>query len=93
MNKHTPGPWEVSFNGKGTWTIEEVGGNHQYVARTERQQDARLIAAAPELLEHLKKLVGHLDARDAAQYHGSTEIVKQARVAIAKAEGKEEVMT
>ena len=57
MNKHTPGPWGVSFNGKGTWIIEEVGGDHQYVARTERQQNARLIAASPDMAAHISLML------------------------------------
>ena len=50
MSKHTPGPWEIS----GTWvqTSDEKKtpvASFNFFASTEA--NARLIAAAPELLE------------------------------------------
>jgi len=62
--KHTPGPW--SYPGTGTL----VGGPDHYrvadVSTSERdavtmQANARLIAAAPEMLQALKDVKAHLD--------------------------------
>ncbi len=57
MSEHTPGPWEVATkpNGNGTrTTVETEWGN--FVALT-GETDARLIAAAPDLLEACKAIV------------------------------------
>lgn len=79
MSEHTNGPWltgEVSWNEKGEVRYTLQGVTHACAA------DARLIAAAPELLEALKGLV-----EQTAQY-GHDEEIADARAAIAKAEGK-----
>lgn len=63
MSKHTPGPWQV-IPSWGDWTIE--GPNKEeiifqdgpYQTPTIKLENARLIAAAPELLEALKYIVG-----------------------------------
>ena len=55
MSKHTPGPWAVNANGNvktSTGTIF-IGPGRTYA---EAMADARLIAAAPELLDALKAL-------------------------------------
>lgn len=64
MSKHTPGPWNTQYK---TPTLEDcpeffimcAGG---YIAtvdscRDENAQNARLIAAAPDLLEALERLL------------------------------------
>lgn len=59
---HTPGPWHVELGGfvySATKKVADVGLNGGYFAsRTspepERTANARLIAAAPELLEALE---------------------------------------
>lgn len=89
-NQHTPGPWYV--------TGSDVGGamivtNDAIVARWPENgplrgqvPNARLIAAAPDLLAALEHLLA--DARacemDVGQYSGS---LIEARAAIAKATG------
>ncbi len=60
----TPGPWGVSFNGRCTWNISEISGDRRHVASAERQQDAHLIAAAPDLLEACINAYSHLHGRD-----------------------------
>ena len=61
MNKHTPGPWKV-IPSWGDWTIE--GPNKEeiifqdgpYQTPTIWLENARLIAAAPDMLEALQNL-------------------------------------
>jgi hypothetical protein len=66
MSKHTPGPWEVNYT-KATTQIKPNDG-HGIVATipvrysktdnlAENAANARLIAAAPELLEALKEQI------------------------------------
>ncbi len=71
--KHTPGPWSYAINGKEripgyppitiykadkTDIISQTDdGYYDYVAISEA--DARLIAAAPEMLEALKRMLCH----------------------------------
>ena len=64
MSKHTPGPWEV----RGDWYIHRVGaegGSHAEVKscedvppdrREEHKANARLMAAAPDMIELLLRL-------------------------------------
>jgi hypothetical protein len=85
--QHTPGPWESvsnivrtarSSDGSGGFLVAECPasiGN--------RLEDARLIAAAPELLAHLKFAVKLLDGIPALS---ATAQVQAMRSAIAKAE-------
>jgi len=78
--QHTPGPWEVGYC---TWNDE---GNVCYELRGIKQggaADARLIAAAPDLLEALKRLMGGTTTLQDAQ-----EAAQQARAAIVKATGE-----
>ena len=91
MTQHTPGPWnndthpwDVLADGKRTTPIATVhvevdGGN-------EARANARLIAAAPELLEALKSLVGRFEG--CTSHCGSPELnaFRNANAAIAKAE-------
>ncbi len=72
MTGHTPGPWKTSFDGqaiieedtKGTFValIHVVQGKHIYA-------NARLIAAAPELLEALELATYELNAIRARDGH------------------------
>lgn len=95
LNKFTPGPWFVS--GSMTRYVEARigGGTIQEVAACgptdadggygeQQHANARLIAAAPDLLEALEHLVNHIDVT------GSLSILStgKARAAIAKARGQ-----
>ena len=98
MSKHTPGPWRTARRGNGSQELpilrsdgEEIG----CIRGEARLGDARLIAAAPDLLACLKEFV---DDCDAAYPHLSTlhdewpdliDTYQKAKAAIAKAEGKE----
>jgi hypothetical protein len=87
---HTPGPWIV-VTGSGGWRVNATG--HREVAATshsafsgsEDRNNARLIAAAPDLLEALERLLQSGDVRDAAD----AGALKQARAAIARVTGAE----
>ncbi|CAB4122389.1 hypothetical protein UFOVP37_8 [uncultured Caudovirales phage] len=95
MSKHTPGPWAMPDSGQGR--ISKVGANGGWDgliatadcgdyarSRSEGLANARLIAAAPELLEALKDMLdGH---EDACTGYGEGAADK-ARAAIARATG------
>ena len=91
---HTPGPW---FNANGmddcnvyvattdkTSTIRIVSCHGVFV-EGERKANARLIAAAPELLEALKMTLPHLPHSIGDVLHPA---LSQARAAIARAKGE-----
>lgn len=94
MTKHTPGPWAFdddrvitsphTHNDLDDDVCEVYGGNDD-IAEV-RRANARLIAAAPELLEALKEL---MVAADRVSAEPVTWLGK-ARAAIAKAEGTTE---
>jgi hypothetical protein len=61
MNAHTPGPWHHGCS-KDDPDFLVRNGDDWLVACTSNEDDARLIAAAPELLEIVKgalKFYGH----------------------------------
>ena len=96
--EHTPGPW-VASQGTETeperWTVVAENGPPWWIAVVENGQPgdsleteaatARLIAAAPELLEALIELVSMTEGLVSMD----TGDLPQARAAIAKATGKE----
>ena len=75
MSNHTPGPWSEPCNYSATRF--EVQGDGKQVAVVNKIEDARLIAAATELLEICKQVVAN----------GGTSDIAAMRAAIAKAEG------
>jgi len=98
MSKHTKGPWAISKNLSWSendrgWTVFKRGEGHIATvspriaddsgnASEEGLANARLIAAAPELLEALQfVMVAHGEQLDLA--------FQQAQAAIAKATGSE----
>ncbi|UYM55267.1 hypothetical protein [Leclercia adecarboxylata] len=90
--KGTPGPWESkTIHGdlkviqKGSYEKLAPGMvSYCCVTELENKHDAKLIAAAPELLEALQKMV------ESYQFEASIDnpALLQARAAIAKALGK-----
>ena len=93
-SKHTPGPWRVSPGAPGEFhTILSKGEPIAHVLPTgDKLQvitDARLIAAAPELLEVLEQAVAsyHLSLYRADGTPCESKWVVAARAAIAKAIG------
>jgi hypothetical protein len=107
QTKHTPGPWEYAtrFTAKATGPLQMIGPDPECrhiadIPRNGDQQrqeaDARLIAAAPEMLAALGELVAEWDAERAEQDSPQTGFIldtlgiEMARAAIAKATGREE---
>lgn len=100
-SKHSKGPWKVEkHNGK-----LEVWSNNHFIATPEhelffsaekhglKEANARLIAAAPELLEMLKRTQGHLLARMGTvpkeQRAGMSQFINEVDALITKAEGRD----
>ena len=92
MNKHTPGPWKFyDDSNDGKTNRIEIVAIGKTVARiyhsvpAEDLPNARLIAAAPDLLAALKAAVDLMEQEDFA----TLTLVPKFRAAIAKAEGTE----
>ena len=96
MSKHTPGPWVFSAidSTEGFLVVEKArpqslvatvckrNGCGWACPHEEPWANARLIAAAPDLLEALREMLD-------AQVCGDCALCDKARAAIAKAEGQE----
>lgn len=92
MSKHTPGPWKVNTQPEGT--VVWLNGSAGYELRdptgfghNANPADARLIAAAPDLLRALKDLVARCDGDEGVRADGSNIDTAWAHAIIAKAEG------
>ena len=94
---HTPGPWFIEqrhYDGRThCWITASdghgwAGNRYMSVSGCIDKHDARLIAAAPELLEALCKLV-EIEDGTGMSVIGWTEAMETARVAIAKATGEQ----
>jgi hypothetical protein len=90
MSKHTPGPWHYFETEDGRCRVKPLNGKYIVAECSamepqceEQGSNARLIAAAPDLLEALRRLLDSGDVRDAAEKGA----LAAARAAIAKAEG------
>jgi hypothetical protein len=97
MSKHTPGPWRlelvedrsikhlcpVDANDLSILTI--VHHDETPFAAVYKDADARLIAAAPELLEALREAADYTRHPD---YDWPVEFSRRVSAAIAKAEGR-----
>ena len=85
---HTPGPWVIKHDKKGLPFIGVESDPWTYagtVATVEQEKDARLIAAAPELLEQCKFLERMLVTTG---HHSSNKLAK-VREVLAKVDGGE----
>jgi hypothetical protein len=99
MKTHTPGPWEYVQDGdEPYWSIGMNGNNPisgQVMVYT-TAEDARLIAAAPELLAALRQAKSELIDLYEKAYPESepensmTAAIDRAIAAIKKAEGSDE---
>lgn len=86
--KHTPGPWEITYGTK-VLAIRSRGALGYLATTSEYNRDeqlanARLIAAAPEMLAALKSVCNYLDGMKGPFNH---ELLNLKDV-IAKAEGR-----
>lgn len=104
MSTHTPGPWKFYSGGAGkpsVWMADDAGSictlstrrpNKQLgrPGRTQEQAiaDARLIAAAPDLLDALRLLLKEMELSGNAgsKDYGWPLVITTARAAIAKAQ-------
>lgn len=95
--KHTPGPWTIDEPGSRLITFHGIPvakALDNCDTKEEIQANARLIAAAPDMLEELKDAVDYLSRRreELAQagvdYKHLTTRIARYNAAIAKAEGK-----
>jgi len=96
MGKHTPGPWKVM----GTAYQRSVGGgqgrffcaiaaNERY-DEGEKDANAQLIAAAPDMHDVLEQCLIHLNAKKLTNLwtDGEEKLLTEVRGAIDKAEGR-----
>ena len=102
--QHTPGPWEIDPFGKihSKGSPAEISGVKCFplvatvacytTMRPEEVANARLIAAAPELLEALVRIVSEAGTDAGLDDEPGTinTIARNARAAIAKAKGANE---
>ena len=99
MSKHTPGPWQTDqaehdapyqdiriHAGKGSICSVWIDDAPLHDYNAEQRANARLIAAAPDLLEALKQT---RDAFIGISIEVQADALRVARAAIAKAEGEE----
>lgn len=90
QTKHTPGPWIAAeqFDGNESLGIAVSAGREEIVRihdiGREGFANAALIAAAPDLLLHLQRLVRAIDRAPANFADG---LADEARAAIARATG------
>lgn len=101
MSDHTPGPWYIRdlHPGRATFNIGtdpndpysgEIAVVFRCGGRFKTEADARLIAAAPELLEVLRKVRDQIDDphMGSVDHRSDVALVSAIRIAVAKAEGR-----
>jgi hypothetical protein len=95
MSKHTPGPWNNNKWNCHEHQISALGGtvalvshSHSLISEESADANARLIAAAPDLLEACKALIELPEIHEALKSGRARTIepLHMARAAIAKAE-------
>lgn len=94
--KPTPGPWAVARmtpcrvdTASGSISISWSSNNDSGAREREAEANARLIAAAPELLEALKACAA-VCAGETMNKRGLISALEQARAALAKCQGEKE---
>lgn len=90
MHNHTKGPWHIQHCSYYTaiCSDEKVIANMRYIDNS-NEDDAKLISAAPELLEALQDALSELEylknAPDSAYARPDDETIKAVRAALTKA--------
>jgi hypothetical protein len=77
---HTPGPWDITPFGNPPFFDVNGEGDEDHVGVITRESDARLIAAAPDLLQSCKALLEWIETGRATK-----PALTDARKAIRKA--------
>lgn len=93
MIKHTPGPWAV-LEKRYLDTYRRVGGDYKFDtahvfgrSKEETEANARLVAAAPCLLESFKQAVDQIEADyEFTPLDGRRALINKFKAVIAKAE-------
>lgn len=92
--RHTPGPWDASATGiwaTSTWNARVRIAEATTFSRMngiDAVANANLIAAAPDLLEALRRLLSSVDSGNASTHDdGCRCVYHEASAAIAKATG------
>ena len=92
MSKHTPGPWHYEQKGGGLVGIFPSGIETAVAFTRNNEADARLIAAAPDLLAALRYVYEYYAPMtifdDETGDTGHDEAMEIVRAAIAKARGE-----
>jgi hypothetical protein len=90
---HTPGLWTVDYTDDnlriyvGDLLIAEVNGSTEHIEV--RGLDGETTEAAPDLLAALERIQARVETLNLFTEHGEdAKVVKQARAAIAKAQGR-----
>ena len=102
---HTPGPWKMLQEEKGqndlsrrvhgkapVYRVESANGGHWFIGYFRRKKDARLAAAAPELLEVIREAVDSAEremAKGRKASPGLATWLEKARAVLAKVRGEE----
>jgi hypothetical protein len=79
----TPGEWviEKTLDGCEVWAVERDGYTRRHVASHVGDEDAILIASAPQLLIQLKQLIGFCAS------HGLWDVIGEPHKTVTKAAG------
>lgn len=98
--KHTPGPWEYAADKRDTMRVFAGDGEivralsthgHRRLSKAEREANARLIAAAPDLLEFVEQIFNGLDTGmvkvDSPADETLENVLSRGRAAVSRAKG------
>jgi hypothetical protein len=94
MSKHTPGPWRIapaSDYADGSLNVDADTRGYVCLAGfrddPEARANARLIAAAPDLLEACKRILADIDSNATLAFEIDGDALEALDSAITKAEG------
>lgn len=88
--KFTPGPWCARFK-RARYEITGTGGElmiQLHGAQNNAEQNANLIAAAPDLYAALEAMLQQFDADECHNSAADIEAILMAKAALAKARGE-----
>ena len=90
---HCPGPWYLAGQSVVRWGTKKLGGTVAMMHFLNREPNARVVVAAPTLLEDLDGLIAAIDAAYLAEWDDDTfaryeAVLKKARATVAKAKGE-----